>query len=188
MSTSIFVIHNTYIFICIFIYYILYLHLHKFLCIYLYSNAFIYLYIFTYTYIFIYHMSIYTCTYKYFTQKNTFENHFNEENQNQWSREVKKRNATAQCMEFLVLYFYTLMSYLEMRKHGLLFFEDAKTEQPVPHIHGKSEWRMLGRDDLTPWVGANTKDIPEQWGRDKKKLEDFESGRITSTHFKIRSR
>lgn len=47
---------------------------------------------------------------------------------------------------------------------------------------------MLGRDDLTPWVGANTKDIPEQWGRDKKKLEDFESGRITSTHFKIRSR
>lgn len=159
-----------------------------FVYIFIFKCIYIFVYIYIYLYFYISHMSIYTCTYKYFTQKNTFENHFNEENQNQWSREVKKRNATAQCMEFLVLYFYTLMSYLEMRKHGLLFFEDAKTEQPVPHIHGKSEWRMLGRDDLTPWVGANTKDIPEQWGRDKKKLEDFESGRITSTHFKIRSR
>lgn len=149
--------------------------MHLYICIYFHILIFLYI---TCLYILV-HINI---------SHNTFENHFNEENQNQWSREVKKRNATAQCMEFLVLYFYTLMSYLEMRKHGLLFFEDAKTEQPVPHIHGKSEWRMLGRDDLTPWVGANTKDIPEQWGRDKKKLEDFESGRITSTHFKIRSR
>ena len=75
-------------------------------------------------------------------QENTLENHFHYEIQNQLSRGVK-RDETAKCMGILGLYTFALSSgVFRNDKTWITIFQDVKTVQPAPHVHGKRGRRV----------------------------------------------
>lgn len=139
----------THIFICI----------HTYICMYIYTYICVYIYIYS-------HICLYIFTHIYYArtiwepfEKRTFENHFNRENQTQWSREIK-RDGTAKCMEILVLYFYnSYLENLEMRKRGLLFFKMLRLcSLPLTSMAREGE-ECQGTKTIPPSTGmSNTND------------------------------